>query len=197
MRSLWVLVVALVLVGGQVRAQESAGTTPLTEASDPAIASVPEASGLQRPRPSLRSRLASWRPISRWLSRTSAREDQEPVAIPVAGGPAAAAGRREHRRGRPSCPGRHSDGGRGRARHDRSRCWRPCGGDRRRRRRGEPRIGTDQRQPGRREYHHGNRLARAGPRHRQGLRNPARGPLARRRQRRPLRRPESGTVGPQ
>src|SRR5215472_7625411 len=92
MRPLGMLVVALLLVGGQVRAQQPAGPAPLAEAGDPSIAAVPESSGFLRPRPSLGSRLASWRPISRWLGRTSAPPGQESVAIPVSEGPRQPAG---------------------------------------------------------------------------------------------------------
>jgi porin len=81
------LVVALVLAGSRVHAQGPAGTTPPTEAGDPSIAAVPDESGFLRPRPSLRGRLANWRPISRWLGRTSAAPGRESVAIPVAEGP--------------------------------------------------------------------------------------------------------------
>ena len=87
MRPLGLLVVAIVLAVGQVRRQEPTGTAPFTEAADPSIASIPESSGFLRPRPSLRSRLASVRPISRWLSRRSAPQDQEPVSSPVAENP--------------------------------------------------------------------------------------------------------------
>ena len=83
MRPLGMLVVALLVAGGRVRAQEAVGTATLTEAGDPSITSVSESSGFLRPRPFLRSRLASWRPISQWLSRTAGRQDQEPISIPV------------------------------------------------------------------------------------------------------------------
>jgi hypothetical protein len=87
MRPPVMLVVALVLAVGQVRAQEPSGTAPLTEAADPPSAGVPESPGLARPRPSLRSSLGRWRPISRWLSRTSAPQDQDLLPLPVAENP--------------------------------------------------------------------------------------------------------------
>src|SRR5450755_2047732 len=87
MRPHWVFVVAAVLAVGRVRAQEPAPGAPYPEAADPPVASAFESSGFLRPRPSLRSRLASWRPISRWLGRTSPSQDQEPVPIRVVENP--------------------------------------------------------------------------------------------------------------
>jgi hypothetical protein len=87
MRPPGTLVVALVLAAGHFPAQEPSGMAPLSTAADPPIASVPESSELLGPRPSLRRRLAGWRPINRWLNRMSAVQTQHPVAIPVAENP--------------------------------------------------------------------------------------------------------------
>jgi porin len=89
MRPPWMLAVAILLAVGQARAQESAPSAGYPEAPDPAIASASESSRLP-PRSLLRSRLASWRPISRWLGRTSPSEDQDPLPT----GAAANAGQR-------------------------------------------------------------------------------------------------------
>ncbi len=87
MRPHWVFVVAAMLAVGQVRAQELAPTAPETEAPDPPIASASESSGFLRPRPSLRSRLASWRPISGRLGQTSPSQNRDQVPIRVVENP--------------------------------------------------------------------------------------------------------------
>ncbi len=86
MRSHWMIVVVVVVAVGNAHGQEPALTAPLADASGAPVAAVPAVSNSQPGRPSLGSRLANWRPISRWLRRTSARE--EPVAIAAAANPA-------------------------------------------------------------------------------------------------------------
>ena len=82
MRPFWMIVVVTALAMGNAHGQEPAPTAPLADAARAPTAAVAGASNSQPGRPSLGTRLANWRPISRWLSRTSAR--QEPVAIPAA-----------------------------------------------------------------------------------------------------------------
>ncbi len=80
--------VAAVLVVGQVQAQEPARTASNAAAADPPVTSATASSDLLLPRPSIRSRLTSWRPISRFFGWTSPSEDEEPVPIRVAQNPA-------------------------------------------------------------------------------------------------------------
>jgi porin len=75
----WMILVTAVLAVGQVRGQEPPSTAPPARAEGPPTASVLDSPEPLLERPSLRSRLASWRPISRWLNRTTL--SQEPVPI--------------------------------------------------------------------------------------------------------------------
>ena len=88
MRPLWLIVVVAMLAVGHARGQEPAPTAPLAEAAGAASAGVPESSGFPRGRPSLGSRLANWRPISRWLNRTSATQEPAPIRCRGKPGPA-------------------------------------------------------------------------------------------------------------
>src|SRR5260370_21929801 len=72
MRPRWMIVVVAVLAVGNSRGEEPAPTAPIAAEAGTPTAGVPESSGVLRGRPFLGSRLATWRPISRWLSRTSA-----------------------------------------------------------------------------------------------------------------------------
>jgi porin len=71
MRPLATLVVALGLAVGQVRADEPNGTAPSTGASNLPSADNSRSSQLPQSRGTFRSRLARWRPFSRWSERTS------------------------------------------------------------------------------------------------------------------------------
>ena len=70
----WMIVVVTVLAVGNVRGDEPAPTAPLAREDGTSTAGAAESSGVRRGGPSLGSRLATWRPISRWLGRTSASQ---------------------------------------------------------------------------------------------------------------------------
>jgi hypothetical protein len=107
MRRVRMIVVVAVLVAGHARGQEPASTIPLAEAAGDPTAGAPESSSVPGGRPSFGSRLASWRPISRWLNPTDA--SQEPVPIRAVGNPdqPVAAGDADA----PSLPAANSSGG--------------------------------------------------------------------------------------
>ena len=87
MRPLRLTVVVAVLAAGNARGQETAPATPLAVAAGAPTAVASDSSdSAARGRPSLGTRLANWRPISRWLRRTSATQDTAASAAAV--GPA-------------------------------------------------------------------------------------------------------------
>jgi porin len=81
MRPLRVVVVVALLSIGNLRGQETTPTPPAAEAVRAPAGEVPGSPNSLARRPSWGARLATWRPISRWLSRTSGT--QETVAAPA------------------------------------------------------------------------------------------------------------------
>ena len=79
MRPPGMIVVAAVLAVGNARGQEPGPSRARVEAADIPAASVSPSLNVEREGFSPGSRFAIWRPIGRWLSRTSA--PQAPVAI--------------------------------------------------------------------------------------------------------------------
>jgi porin len=75
MRPLRISVVVAVLAVGDARGQETAPAIPFAEAAGAPIAGVSDSSDPARARPTLGSRLANWRPISRLVRRTSATQE--------------------------------------------------------------------------------------------------------------------------
>jgi porin len=90
MRPLRLIVVVALMSIGNARGQETTPTFPLGDVVGVPTSDVAGSPNSLARRPSLGTRLATWRPISRWLSRTLAT--QETVAAPATVDPSQPAG---------------------------------------------------------------------------------------------------------
>jgi porin len=86
MRPLGLVLVVAVIAAGDARAQETTPAAPPSEVAGAAAAGDPASSAVPTVPASAGSRFANWRPIRRWLRRTSA--SQGPVEAPAVASPA-------------------------------------------------------------------------------------------------------------